>query len=293
MNYFFSSIKTLSYWRYAIFSAPAVGTALAITGSLFLLLEMLDFFGMYTRDRYSGYAIFVVLAFAVLATVFTRRPVTRVSYRIPKKDFSYEVVIGDLLDASAPNIVVSTNTTFDTDLGGGLIHPESVQGKFTNKYFGGRTDDLDEQISESLNGIPFADHPEGRGKKRRYPVGTVARVSAHGKTFYLTAMSELNAAGNAYSDVGMIDTALQKLWKYLADSGELGDVAIALLGTGRGRVKLPRKKIAERIAQSFADASQERVFSNRLTIFVYPPDASRFGVNLFEIRDYLTQSLHV
>ena len=222
MNYFFSSIKTLSYWRYAIFSAPAVGTALAITGSLFLLLEMLDFFGMYTRDRYSGYAIFVVLAFAVLATVFTRRPVTRVSYRIPKKDFSYEVVIGDLLDASAPNIVVSTNTTFDTDLGGGLIHPESVQGKFTNKYFGGRTDDLDEQISESLNGIPFADHPEGRG-----------------------------------------------------------------------RVKLPRKKIAERIAQSFADASQERVFSNRLTIFVYPPDASRFGVNLFEIRDYLTQSLHV
>ena len=58
-------------------------------------------------------------------------------------------------------------------------------------------------------------------------------------------------------------------------------------------MKLPRKKVIERIAQSFADASQETVFSNRLTIVVRPDDASNFSINLFQVRDYLSQSLHV
>ena len=104
-------------------------------------------------------------------------------------------------------------------------------------------------------------------------------------------MSELNSEGTARSTPKMIDEALESLWEFIATKGELGDIAIALIGTGRGRVSLSRKKIAEKIAQSFADASQNRTFSNKLTIVVYPGDADRFGVNLFEIKDYLSQSL--
>jgi hypothetical protein len=50
--------------------------------------------------------------------------------------------------------------------------------------------------------------------------------------------------------------------------------------------------MVERIAQSFADGSKDRIFSNRLSIVVHPQDAENFGVNLYEIRDYLVQSLH-
>jgi hypothetical protein len=64
------------------------------------------------------------------------------------------------------------------------------------------------------------------------------------------------------------------------------------MGTGRGRVDLPRKKMVERIAQSFADASREKIFSNKLIIIIRPEDAESFGVNLFEVRDYLVRSLH-
>ncbi len=265
---------------------------MTITGGIYLLVEMLDFFGMYARDKYSSYAFFIVLGAAIVVAVASRRPVSKVSYRVPKKDFGYEVLIGDLLESTCPNIVISTNTTFDTDISSGLISPESLQGKFTNKYFNGNTDALDKQLAVSLKGLPFEEHSRGKGKKRRYPIGTVARVDAHGKTFYLLAMSELNEEGTAKSTPRMIDDALDGLWAYISERGELGDIATAIIGTGRGRVALPRKKVVERIAQTFADASHDKVFSNKLAIVVHPSDAERFSVNLFEIRDYLSLSLH-
>ncbi|WP_315927552.1 macro domain-containing protein [Mesorhizobium sp. SP-1A] len=293
MKYFLSSIQTWSYWRYALLSIDGLARILAVLGGIYLLLDMLDFFSMYTRDKYSAYSFFVVLSFAVVAALLSRRPISRISYRIPKKDFSYEVLIGDLLDSPATNIVISTNTTFDTDIASGLINPDSLQGKFTNKYFLGNTVDLDKQVTASLKGVAFAEHSAGKGKKRRYPVGTVAKVSTHGKTFYLSAMAELNEEGTAKSTPKMLDAALEALWEFLATKGELGDTAIGLIGTGRGRVGLPRKKVIEKIAQSFADASYDKVFSNKLSIVVFPGDAERFGVNLFEVRDYLAQSLQV
>lgn len=39
--------------------------------------------------------------------------------------------------------------------------------------------------------------------------------------------------------------------------------------------------------------SKDRTFRNRLTIMIHPGDARHFGVNLFEIRDYLGRSLHI
>ena len=89
-----------------------------------------------------------------------------------------------------------------------------------------------------------------------------------------------------------VEESLEKLWQFIANQGNLKDIAVPLIGTGRGRLDLPRKKMVEKIAQSFADASKSRVFCNKLTIVVHPSDADRFEVNLFEVRDYLVQSLH-
>ncbi|TIR49086.1 MAG: hypothetical protein E5X53_25985 [Mesorhizobium sp.] len=293
MKYFLASLKTLSYWRYSLFSTGALVRILSITGGIYLLLEMLDFFNMYTRDQHGPYSIFVVLAVSIVIGVATRRPVSRVTYKILKRDFSYEVVVGDLLDTECHNVVISTNATFDTDVASGLIAPGSLQGQLAHRFFNSNTAEIDRQIDLSLRGTRSAKHPTGPGKKKKYPIGTVAKLHEHGKTFFLLAMSELNEHGNARSNVSMIDAALDKLWTYIAEKGELGDVAIPVLGTGRGRIRLSRKKMIERIAQSFADASKERVFCNRLVIYVHPDDAAEHGVNLFEVRDYLSQSLHI
>lgn len=293
MEYFWGSVRTWSYWRYALFSASAASRILVILGGLWSLIELLDFFGMYTRDKYSPYAFFVLLAVSICVAVSTRRPKTRISYRIPGRDLTCSVQIGDLLEANARNLVISTNTTFDTDIGSGLISPESVQGKFTFKFFAGKSSELDIQIDESLQGRKSEYRSGGKGKNRKFPIGTVAKVDAHGKTFYLLAMSELNEDGNASTNPTMIDEALDGLWAFIAERGELGDIAMAIIGTGRGRVKLSRKKMIERIVQSFVDASNKKIFANQLVVYLHPKDAENFSVNLFEVRDYIAQSLHL
>jgi len=118
VEYFLASIKTFSYWRYALFSKGAVAKIFAIMGVLYLFIELLDTFGVYTKARYNKYGLIIVILFAVVIAVVTRRPVSRVRYKIPKKDFAFEVRVGDIFDASG-EIVVSSNTTFDTDMSSG------------------------------------------------------------------------------------------------------------------------------------------------------------------------------
>lgn len=292
MRYFFDSIRTFSYWRYALFSGEAMAKMLAVIGSLYLFIEILDTFKIYRKDEYHSYGIIVIICVAIIYTLATRRPVNRVKYKVPKKDLTFEVVVGDIF-ALPGEIIISSNSTFDTDMASGLISTNSLQGQMALQVFNGQTAEIDRQIDASLANDPFEINETRPGKKKEYPIGTVARIDAGGRRFYLVAMSHMQPSGNAYSNLRILDEALEGLWKGMAAKGELGDVVIPLLGTGRGRISIPRMKIIERIAQSFADATQDATFSNKITIVARPEDAAKFSLNLFQVRDYLRQSLHV
>jgi hypothetical protein len=291
MRYFFESIRTQTYWRYALFSGEAIGKFFAVVGILYLCVDLADAFNIYKKDRHSYYGLIILVVLALLYVLSTRRPLSRISYKIPQKDFAIEVMIGDLFKVPG-EVIISTNSTFDTDMSSGLIAVTSLQGQLATNYFNGQTTEIDRQIEESISGEQFTINDKRPGKKKQYPIGTVARVSAHGKNFYLVAMSHMDENRNASSDLKMIDEALEKLWVNLASKAEIGDIVMPLMGTGRGRVAYPRKKMIERIAQSFTDACNQRAFSNKLIIVVRPEDASKFSLNLFQVRDYLGQSLH-
>lgn len=291
MRYFFESIRTRAYWRYALFSGEAIGKFFAVMGILYLCVDLADAFNIYKKDRYSYYGLIFLVVLALLYVVSTRRPLSRVSYKIPQKDFAVEVLIGDLFKIPG-EVIISTSSTFDTDMASGLIAATSLQGQLATNYFNGQTTEIDRQIEVSLAREQFTVNDKRPGKKKEYPIGTVARVSAHSRNFYLVAMSHMDEHGNASSNLKLIDEALEKLWVNLASKAEVGDIVMPLMGTGRGRVAYPRKKIIERIAQSFTDACNERAFSNKLIIVVRPEDASKFSLNLFQVRDYLGQSLH-
>lgn len=291
MRYFFESIRTRAYWRYALFSGEAIGKFFAVVGILYLCVDLADAFNIYKKDRHSYYGLIILIVLALMYVLSTRRPLSRVSYKIPQKDFAVEVMIGDLFKVPG-EVIISTSSTFDTDMSTGLIAVTSLQGQLATNYFNGQTTEIDRQIEESLSREQFAINDKRPGKKKQYPIGTVARVSAHGKNSYLVAMSHMDENGNASSDLKMIDEALEKLWVNLASKAEVGDIVMPLMGTGRGRVAYPRKKMIERIAQSFTDACNQRAFSNKLIIVVRPEDASKFSLNLFQVRDYLAQSLH-
>jgi Domain of unknown function (DUF6430) len=291
VRYFFKSISTWSFWRYALLSGSALAKLLATVGALYLFMEILDFLGIYTKAQYSSYAIIPIFLFAISYVVTTRRPITRVSYKLPNKDYVVEVRIGDVFDGSN-DVIVSTNTTFDTSMANGLIATESLQGQVANRFFQSNTDEIDKQLESELANASAHQREDARGKKLEYPIGTVARVRSHGRIFYFVAMSRLSTNGTASSSLRDVEDALEKLWVYIVSHGELRNLSVPLMGTGRGRTGYPRKKMVDKIAQSFADGSKDKIFSNRLSIVVRPEDAENFGVNLYEIRDYLVQSLH-
>ncbi|HHT9010683.1 TPA: macro domain-containing protein, partial [Burkholderia cenocepacia] len=258
MKFFLRSFATTSFWRYALFSIDALAAVLATVGTLYFFMEFMDFLNIYTKDKYSKFAIVPITIAAILWVIVTRRPVSRVTYKVPKRDIMFEVKIGDIFQEPG-DIVVSTNTTFDTDIASGLISPESLQGQVALRFFQGNTVLIDRQLDACLTNVHSTDNANAPGKKREYPIGTVAKVSTGNKTFYFLAMSRLNASGTAGTTLHDVENALEKLWEYIGNNGNLADLAVPLIGTGRGRIDTSRKKMTEKIAQSFADAAKNKL----------------------------------
>lgn len=290
MKFIFETILSPSYWRYALFSWDAVKKIFGSLATIYLFLNILDTFHIYTKNHYSGYAIIPALIFSILYTLYTRRPIKGFDYKIPSRDYKISVQVGDLFSGNS-DVIISTNTTFDTNISNGLISSESLQGQFSTKFFNGNTDEIDKQIVAELEGKTHNIRMDAPGNKTEYPIGTVARVRTHGRTFYFLAMSRLNAGGTASATVKDINESLEKLWIFIQNNGELKDISIPLLGTGRGRIGTSRQKIVQIIAQSFAEASRNKIFCNKLTIFVSKSDYKGFSINLYTLKDYIANSL--
>lgn len=276
MKYFFNSITSRAYWRY-IFSFDGFKSILAIFGTFWLVIETLDFFQVYTRDRYGSYAFIIFIVLSVLISILIKRPIKSITIPFREHDFSIEVRIADLFDISGASMI-SSNTMFEADVAGGKIAVDSLQGQFTAKYFTGNQNELIKKIDEEL---------KASKKTAPYPMGTTIPIHTHGKTFYFTAMAEIGEGGNASSNISDIKTALNGLWDYVRVSGELQELAVPVVGTGRGRIKISRKKMIALIAESFVKASIRDKFSDNLIIAIRPEDAQNFGINLYEIKDHL------
>jgi hypothetical protein len=288
MSYAISTLLTLAFWRHLLLSWKTYRRALEVLGGLFVAAQFADFFGLYSDGIKQPWVLYAMFALSAAAGVWSRFPVTRVTQKIPGKDYHIEVGIGDIL--GAPNgIVVSTNTTFDASIK--LIAADSLQGQFALRFCQGDASEIDRQLAKALQSIPFED-AVSPGKRRRYPLGTVAKVTCDGKVFYLLAMADLNEKGTAQANERDLDMIFEGLWSALKQQGELGEIYVPVIGTGRGRIQLPRQKVIERIAQSFVDASRDSKVANKLVIMVTDHDARAYDINLFQVRDYLSLSLH-
>jgi len=282
MPFLIDSITSKAYWQYVLFSRAGISSVLVIYGAFWLIIETLDFFHVYTRDKYGHYAFVLFLLLSIAIAIVRRRPTKSILVSFPKNDFSVEVRIEDLFQVSGA-VMISTNTDFEADIAGGKIAPESLQGQFTARYFTGDQKALLSQIRDALKSVSGS---------APYPMGTTIPITAHGKTFYFTAMAELNAQGNASTTPDNVRLALEGLWKHVREAGELQELAVPVVGTGRGRLVRSRKKMISLIAESFVDASEQNKFAEHLVIVVRPEDASRFKVNLYDVKAHLEQTLH-
>ena len=280
MKYFLNSVLSKAYWRY-IFSFKGLKSILAFYGLIWIFIETLDFFKIYTRDKYGVYAFFIFIVISIILSILIRRPIKFISIAFSEFDFSIDVRIADIFSINAATMI-STNSMFEADVAGGKIAIDSLQGQFTAIYFTGNQTELINKLNDQLKATRLIPP---------YPMGTTVPINTHGKTFYFTAMATIGENGNASSTITDIKNALDGLWDYVKEKGELQALAIPVIGTGRGRIKITRKKMIALIAESFVKASIKNKFTDKLIITIRPVDAENFRINLYEIKDHLIHVL--
>ncbi|BFO67437.1 macro domain-containing protein [Chryseobacterium sp. KCF3-3] len=290
LSYTWQSIKTKSYWEYALWTYDSLKMFLAVLGAFWTIFEMISFFKLLDQNKLPSFTFLVLLVVSLIIVIITRRPITNITYKVAGRDQVIVVKIGDIFNEKGQK-VISTNTTFDTDIQTGIIAQGSLQGQFTKKYFPQNIQALDSLIDNELVGLSSVVYQKRSGKDKKYPLGTTVRMDIMGETFYWLAMSNLNYDNTAGSTLQEVLTSLDGLWDYIIAKGENDPIVLPLVGTGRGRLKTHRKRVIARLAQSFTQSSEHNVFSKKLIIVVHPSDAEEFAVNLFEVRDLLKNYL--
>ncbi|MGI5436895.1 macro domain-containing protein [Streptomyces shenzhenensis] len=235
----------------------------------------------------------VIVAISAVAAIWAflksvpRREFSR-EFAIPK--FRVTVKVGNLFSEGA-DLIVGFTDVFDTSTGGGdIISPRSVQGQLLSNVFGGDEGSLDSALEAALRNhqVSFVESEvaKPRGKRKRYPIGTVAVLVHQSVKYYCVAYSRMGNDLAAQSSVNSLWNCLGGTWRAVAEHGHLNPVAIPVFGSDLARVdNLDHESLIKMIILSFVARSREGVVSRELTVVVHPDNVDY--VNLNEVRAFL------
>lgn len=277
-----------SYWRYVFSFKETAKAALSTLGIFWLLIEPAGFvfpeFSAFIKEHWAY--IFVL---GVVWVCTANWPRTSYTFRLKGTDISIRLSIGNIFDYSG-NIVIPINTSFDTSFENNLISKKSVQGQFTLKYFK-EPKYLDTDINKVLetHEPPVEIQSKTIGRKYRYEIGKVVPLSLkEGVYAYLLAIGDMNDTGVASTSFEEILSSLAALWEHIKEKGDVEQINIPVLGTGRGRIMESRETMIKTIAHSFiAATTSTKRFVNVLNIVVQAKDYKEFQLNLREITDFI------
>ena len=234
---------------------------------------------------------FVIIAVGLFIGIirFLQKCIKSLSIRqkIKGRDISIEIRVDNIFNIRGA-FVISTNSTFDTDMSNGLISKNSLQGQFTKKYYD-KVVHLDHDLRKELDGKTYTlTNDDKIGKKKRYEIGTVVKIKPKEQVTYLVAVSHMNELGKAgdTSKEMMID-CLGNLWHQISEQGELEPLVVPVLGTGLARCLITREEMTREIINSFVAACSEKKFCKKLTIVIYEDDYREHGIDIQELGDYL------
>ena len=271
-------IGTLAYWKRHYKSV--FGKAFSYLGTVWIIVRVVEHYWPSVQEWIPWWTMLLPLLLALIID----RPKRRIKHRIRGTDVDVGVRVGDILKMDG-SIVVSTNTTFETD--GGVISPDSLQGQFTKKYYD-KAEHLDLEIERQLKGYRYEELSDrATGKRRKYPTGTVTKISASDHVAYLVAIADMNPHGTASGSWEGLVEALGRLWYFIGERGELGAVLVPVLGTGRTRIQVKREVAIREVIDSFIAACSEKKICDEMTIVVSEQDYFEHGVDLDALDRYV------
>ncbi|MFD5469293.1 macro domain-containing protein [Streptomyces sp. NPDC127105] len=283
MSRFISVFRSRRGW--ALLSANFSFSFAALAGIVQLILAVRP-----TAELQGGRMIVGMIALSCLWAVARSVPRQSIDRNFKQPDFSVIVKVGDLF-AEQSDLIVGFTDVFDTSTeGGDIISLRSVQAQFLDKVFSRDASALDEALEAALSGSLVheseSEVSKPRGKRDRYPLGTVAVVANGSFKYYCVAYSRMSNDLVARSSVDYLWQSLNSVWSTVASSGHLEPVAIPVLGSDLARVgSLGRESLIKMIVLSFVARSRVSLVSRKLTVVVHPSGADE--VNLSEVQAFL------
>ncbi|WP_237546928.1 macro domain-containing protein, partial [Streptomyces sp. SID161] len=208
------------------------------------------------------------------------RPQSSVRQEFGRPGMTVVVEEGDLFERPG-HLVVGFTDTFDTRVDdGGVINDGSVQGQLLARAYAGDAGRLDAELAGALAGVaPVSwesarDKP--RGKRARYPIGTVAVLGARPSLVFAVAYSRMGNDGVASSGVEDLWLGLERLWDAVRRHGQLESLTMPLTGAGLARLHdLDEDSLLRLILLSFVVHSWERRVCRELRVVIRPAELGR------------------
>ena len=279
------NIQKIKLWWNAFFSWNSLLRIFESFGVLWLIIEASSFFSQDLGEWFKG-IWWVFLTIGIIFAIISTWPRLRINSVVTNRDVYITIAVTDIFNEKG-DIIIPSNTAFDTDIQSGLISPRSVQGQFTNKYVSSITS-LNSAIESQLTDMPFRELTERKGKQKQYEIGTVCRIETTGPTAYMVAICHMNKHGTAEGQFQYIQDALPRLWQFIAQRGQKEKLCIPIVGSGFSRVSEKREKIIKEIIKSFIASCAESTFCDDLVICIHPSDFLKHKIDLVELKDFLT-----
>lgn len=195
---------------------------------------------------------------------------------------SVVVTRGDLFAQHDANLLVGFTDTFDVEMKQDLvISRASAQGQLVDRLYGGDVAALDRDLRRGLQSVAPAGREttrtKPRGKRIRYPIGTVIAIPRDGRRVFATAYSRLGNDLVARSCPEYLATALDQVWASAARFGQLAPIAVPMIGSGLSRLtELGPEDVLTMIVESFLRGCREhRTVAAQLRIVLRASDLER------------------
>ena len=227
---------------------------------LWTFVESFSHFNPNLDTKGSGFQI-IAIGISIIVGIFRAYQPRKVTIKINTSDTTLNIFFGDIFTQEG-FISIPVNEFFDSQIGE-PVSPNSLHGILINNYFGGHPESFDTLVDENLQTIEHESVSRELGRKKKYPIGTTARICANNKNFLLVALSHTDVETHkAAADVQQLWVALIGLFTTARNCTAGNNLNIPLFGSGLSGVGLPATQILQLIVLAIISETKKRQISD-------------------------------
>lgn len=225
--------------------------------------------------------IFILMVIYYLWLLYHVNHLKKLSLKI--KTSTFEIKSGDIFKEDVLK-VINFNEYFDTQVDNRIIAESSLNGMFINNYVND-VKELDSHIINELSEIKGElNKKRKKGKKTKYPLGTIVEY----KDFLLTSFTKFNDDNKANLDLKEYLLFLMNFWDNLTNVYAGRSVAITLFGSSNltqfnDANNISDQDLIEIIIWTFKVSKIKFKYPTKI-ILVLPEELMK-KINLYEVKE--------